>query len=301
MDRRQFLTSTAGPIALAGVALCLTDIAPRLRSQTVANRIGWCSSMLAAAPDGTGIETIELLKELGFDYVELPLTQLMALNDADFKVVARRLQATGLSCEVCNNFLPAGIRATGEDVNVNRNAEYVARALARAARLGASVVVCGSCGSRSLPAGFPREQAWDQMVDFLQSLDKPAADHGIVIAFEAINRSECNFLNLAAEGLRLVKQAGRNHVKLHVDAYHAALENENAGVLLEAGDYVRHVHVANADGRTFPKRANISGYRTFFDNLKRIGYRHRISIEAYSSDLRKDGPESLEFLRSLLA
>jgi D-psicose/D-tagatose/L-ribulose 3-epimerase len=300
MNRRRFLIGIASSVAMVGTRSLYAGTAPASILQTRGIKIGWCGSMLAAGPDGTGIETIELLKELGFEYIELPLTQMMALSDSDFSLIQGRIIAAGISCEVCNNFLPSTLRVTGTNVDTVKNAEYVEQALARAARLGVKVVVCGSCGSRNLPEGFPRERAWEQMVSFMQSLDKPAADNGITIAFESINRGECNFLNLAAEGLKLVKQVNREHVKLHVDAYHSTIEKENADVLLEARDYVRHIHLARAEGRTFPKASDADGYRVFFDNLKKINYRHRISIEAYSSDLRKDGLESLMCLRSLL-
>jgi D-psicose/D-tagatose/L-ribulose 3-epimerase len=307
MRRRQFMigmgssAAIAAIAAMAGAESLYAGVTGASNRPTGGIKFGWCGSMLAAGPDGTGIETIELLKEVGFDYVELPLSQMMVLSSTDFSAIEARLRAVGIPCEVCNNFLPASIRITGPKVDTAGNAKYVEQALVRAARLGVKVVVCGSCGSRSLAKGFPRVQAWEQMVSFMRSLDKPAADNGITIAFESINRGECNFLNLAAEGLELVKQVNRNQVKLHVDAYHWAVEKENAEVLLKANDFVRHIHLARAEGRTFPNASDAEGYRAFFHNLKKIDYRHRISIEAYSSDLKKDGLESLNFLRSLLA
>ena len=36
-------------------------------------KIGCCLNMVAEGPDGTGIEHIEKLAELGYDYVELPM------------------------------------------------------------------------------------------------------------------------------------------------------------------------------------------------------------------------------------
>ena len=51
-------------------------------------RIGCCSNMNASLPDGTGREFIERIKEVGFDYVELPLAQVGALSDKDFSSVS---------------------------------------------------------------------------------------------------------------------------------------------------------------------------------------------------------------------
>ena len=260
-------------------------------------RIGCCCSMIASGCDMTGIENVETLKQLGFDYIELPLAQMMSLSAADFSALESRVRAAGIRCEACNNFLPTTIKVTGPQVEPRQIAEYVEAALKRAAQLGVAIVVCGSGGSRNLPEGFSAAKAWDQMVDFLQSLDRPAAANGITIAIEAINRTETNFLNLAADGLKLAKQVNRENVKLLVDYYHWALEKEDTGVILEGGDYIRHVHLARPEGRAFPRASDPDDYAVFCDSLKKIDYRHRISVEAYTTDLKQDSSESLALLR----
>ena len=40
--------------------------------------------MVAGGPDGTGIEHIEKLAQLGYDYVELPTAQMMDLDEEAF-------------------------------------------------------------------------------------------------------------------------------------------------------------------------------------------------------------------------
>ena len=303
MDRRHALKSMTCSFAVLPIGI-LSDTASRAesRSRQARNvRIGCCCSMIASGPDMTGIETVEMLKQLGFDYIELPLAQMMSLSAADFSVLASRVRAAGIPCESCNNFLPPTIRITGPQVEPQKITDYVEAALKRAAQLGAAIVVCGSGGSRNLPQGFPVEKAWDQMVGFLQSLDRPAAANGLTIAIEAINRKETNFLNLAADGLKLAKIVSRENVKLLVDYYHLALEKENTGVVLEGGDYIRHVHLARPEGRAFPKASDPDDYGLFCDSLKEISYKQRISIEAYTTDLKRDASESLALLRKLLA
>jgi D-psicose/D-tagatose/L-ribulose 3-epimerase len=303
MDRRHLLKGITCSFAVLPIDIPSdAALGAGLRRQQARNvRIGCCCNMIASGPDMTGIETIDTLKQLGFDYIELPLAQMMSLSAADFSVLASRVRAAGIPCESCNNFLPATIRLTGPQVEPQKIADYVEAALRRAAQLGAAIVVCGSGGSRNLPKGFPTEKAWDQMVGFLQSLDRPAAANGITIAIEAINRRETNFLNLAADGLKLARQVNRDNVKLLVDYYHWALEKEDTGVVLEGGDSIRHVHLARPEGRAFPKASDPDDYAVFCDSLKEINYKHRISIEAYTTDLNRDGSESLALLRRLLA
>ena len=47
-------------------------------------KFGCCLNMVAEGPDGTGIEHIEKLAQLGYDYVELPTAQMMELDDEAF-------------------------------------------------------------------------------------------------------------------------------------------------------------------------------------------------------------------------
>ncbi len=303
MDRRRFLTGLAGVVAvlpaeLRGLRRCgaAAGMPP-----SACVRVGCCTNQFATETDLTGVDSIHTLKQVGFDYIELPLAPLMTLDASGFESFESRIKAAGIPCEACGNFLPPSVRIAGPGVEAQRIADYVEPALKRAARLGARVVVCGSPGSRNLPPDFPVEKAWEQMVGFLRSIDRLSGANGIIIAVEAINRGECNFLNLAADSVRLAKQVDRPNVKVVVDYYHLALEKESPDVILAGADYIQHIHIARGAGRAFPGRSDPDGYQPFFSNLKRIHYNHRVSLEARTSDLQKDGAESLALLRGLLA
>ena len=69
-------------------------------------RIGCCSNMNASLPDGTGREFIERIKEVGFDYVELPLAQVSALSDKDFSSLVSQVENADIPVEACNNCFP---------------------------------------------------------------------------------------------------------------------------------------------------------------------------------------------------
>lgn len=67
-------------------------------------RIGYCTNLIATQIDGTGSEWIEKGQENGFDYVELPLAQMVDLKDEEFSSLKERVGSSGLKCEACNNF-----------------------------------------------------------------------------------------------------------------------------------------------------------------------------------------------------
>ena len=98
-----------------------------------------------------------------------------------------------------------------------------------------------------------------------------AAEHGITIVIEPLNKKEANIVLNGAEGLKLAREIDRPSVQLLIDYYHMALENESPDILLEARDMIRHTHISTVPARTYPVAVE-PGYLPFFANLKAIGY-----------------------------
>jgi sugar phosphate isomerase/epimerase len=261
-------------------------------------RIGYCTNLIATQIDGTGSEWIEKGQENGFDYVELPLAQMVDLNDEEFSSLKEKVGSSGLKCEACNNFFPGSIRLTGNAVDYGKIEEYLDKALGGAAQLGVKVIVLGSPKSKNVPEGYPMDKAWSQLVELLRYIDPLVRTKGITIVIEPLNKGECNIINTAAEGLQLVKAVDRENIKLLVDYYHLVMEKEDPEIILRAGSYIKHVHFANPAGRVYPAE-KVDGYIRFMDLLKRIGYEGRISVEAYTKDFCHDAKRSVEILRQL--
>jgi len=261
-------------------------------------RIGYCTNLIATQIDGTGSEWIEKGKENGFDYVELPLAQMVDLNDKEFLPLKGKIGSSGLKCEACNNFFPASIRLTSNDVDYGKTEAYLDKALGRAAQLGVKVIVLGSPKSKNVPEGYPMDKAWSQLVELLRNIDPLVRTRGITVVIEPLNKMESNIINTAAEGLQLVKAVDRENIKLLIDYYHLVMERENPEIILDAGSYIKHIHFANPTGRVYPAE-KVDGYIRFMDLLKRIGYEGRISIEAYTKDFCHDAKRSVKLLRQL--
>lgn len=69
-------------------------------------KLGCCLNMLGDKNDAVGRRYIGTLKEAGYDYMELPLAQIMELSETSFSELAEEAEKTGLPCECCNNFFP---------------------------------------------------------------------------------------------------------------------------------------------------------------------------------------------------
>ena len=260
-------------------------------------KFGCCTSMVSTQKDGTGIEYIKTLKAAGYDYIELPLTQMMALTEEEFTLLKEQVQTSGIMCEACNNFFPAGIKITGNEVNPEKIDQYLQAAFGRALQLGVKVIVFGSSGARNVPSGFPMEKAREQFVEVLRRVNEIAEPHGIVIVVEPLNKSESNIINTVSEGFQLVKEVDRNNIKLLVDYYHMSKEFEDPRIMTEMGGAIQHIHFAKPEGRVFPNEADAEDYKTFFDCLHGMNYTGRVSIEALTDNFPMNVVKSLELLK----
>ena len=261
-------------------------------------KIGCCLNMNAKTGSKIGDESIPLFAKLGFDYIELPLAQVMDLGNNEFNELLCVIRNEGIAAEACNNFFPARVRLTGEDAKLENILEYARAAIDRAAAMGAGIIVLGSSAAKNIPAGFPRDKARDQLKELLPHLDVLVKPFGITITLEPLNSKESNFIVTAAEALSLARELYLDNVKILIDYYHLRMENENPSVILDAGPDLRHLHIACKDGRFFPKPDDGENYAEFFSSLKQINYNGMMSVEGYSNDLASEGAVSLELLRS---
>jgi sugar phosphate isomerase/epimerase len=250
-------------------------------------QVGWC----------IGLKDVLNAKAAGFEYVELGTTEIAALSDEAFEAAAASIKQSGLAVPVTNLFLPGTLKVTGPQIDIGQQMAYIRRAFDRLARLGTQIVVFGSGGARRFPDGFDKRDAFDQLVDFGKRIAPEARARGITVAIEPLRRQETNIINSAAEGLALVKAIDDPNFQLMIDFYHLASEQEDPGIVLDAKDYIRHLHMANPRGRVFPVRSDEFDYAPFFANLRKIGYNRRISVEASTKDLPADAPLAIALLR----
>jgi sugar phosphate isomerase/epimerase len=274
-------------------ASCLLALASSpIAGQAGKNQIGYC----------VGLKGLEVAKAAGFDYVELGTSEIAALSDADFEAAVAHVKAVGIPTPNANLFLPATLKITGaEAASVEEQMAYVKKAFARLNRLGVKILCFGSGGARRVPEGFPKDQAFAQLVAFGKRIAPEARAQGITIVIEPLRRQETNIINTAAEGFELVKAVNDPNFELLIDFYHLASENEDPKIIVEANDHLRHLHMANPQGRVFPLKWDEFDYAPFFAKLREIGYAGRLSIEGSSPDVPAQAPQTIDLMRRAFA
>lgn len=218
------------------------------------------------------------LAEIGFEYIELNLARLGKMSEEEFAKVKETIDASPIKAEAFNVMMPPGYALTGDAANIDEALEFLAVAYARAKQLGGQVVVFGSGGARRVPEGFPMDKAFDQLVDFLRRVSAMLPE-GMTIVVEPLNRGETNIIHSVQEAFELAKAVDRPNIRCLGDLYHMAMEKETMAGILAAGPCLAHTHIANPDGRVYPRPEDEFEYARFFEALKSVGYQGRMSIE----------------------
>jgi sugar phosphate isomerase/epimerase len=118
----------------------------------------------------------------------------------------------------------------------------------------------------------------------LRALGQAAAEAGVPIVVEPLNRYESYFCRRLADGARLIAEAGGGPgLGLLADFFHMNIEEADIPEALRtAGSLVRYVHVADSN-RLQPGRGHLDlvpGFRA----LKEIGYDGWIGLESGLTD-----------------
>jgi len=247
----------------------------------------------------TGLENIKFLEKAGFDYLEWSLNVVAAKSEIEFSSIKEILEASAIKCEVMNCFFPPGIKVVGPDINESFIMEYIEKALERSAQLDTKILVLGSGGQRSLPVNWDKKTGFEQFMRLLEFIGRESAQYGITIVLEPLNSKETNLVKSIKEGFLMVRDLDNPNVKLLADFYHMRMEKESMKAIEGTQGLLKHIHLANSNGRIFPRDIEEDEYAGFFKALKAINYDERISIEASTNNIEEDATKALILLKKL--
>ena len=244
----------------------------------------------------TPLENAAAVKAAGWEFVEESVQGLFQGLQASWAGLIRTTTCP-LSIPSANMLVPAVLKITGPEADLNRLKEYMTRVLERAAQTGTKMLVFGSGGARNVPDGFDRDKAKQQIIDFVKMFAPIAQKNGITVVAEPLNKGECNIINTVSEAMEYVKAVDHPNFKCLVDSYHLWLENEPVANVAENMSWIKHVHLADKDGRVAPGLSGTADYRPLFKALKAGKYEGMISVEALNFDIEKEGKGVLEFVK----
>ena len=86
---------------------------------------------------------------------------------------------------------------------------------------------------------------------------------------------------------------------LLADLYHMKMDNEGPESIVKYGKLIKHAHIAEKQDRAVPGTFN-EDFRPYFNALKKIRYKGKISIEARWKDFDTQIPVAIETIKTQL-
>lgn len=243
----------------------------------------------------TGVDNYAVVQHAGYTFLEEGVRGFLVPAEPDpvFAPILEKAKKSPLPVSACNSFLPGNMKSVGPNPANDEILRFAETAFKRARLAGVKIIVFGSGGSRSIPEGFSKEEATSQFVELCKKLAPLAATQGVVVVVEPLNRNECNFINSVAEGGKIVKAVNHRNIRLLADIYHMKMDGEGPENIIQYGKLLRHVHIAEKEGRSAPGTHG-EDFTAYFDALKQIGYKGAISIECKWEDMKKQAPVAFQ-------
>lgn len=223
------------------------------------------------------------IKEAGYDIVEVAVEDASLINWPELLLRTRDL---GLKITISGAFGPdRDISST--DASVRKNGlEYITDCVAIAAQMGSPVFggpVYSAVGKTRIvpPEQKKQERAW--CVENLREAAKVAADHGVTIGLEPLNRFETDMINTVDQALELLQETGSPHIKILLDTFHANIEEKNIPAAISKIGKDRLCHIqGNESDRGTPGTGHLDwpGIRAA---LADIGYTGAIVLETFGA------------------
>ena len=128
---------------------------------------------------------------------------------------------------------------------------------------------------------FDKQADWERSVTNVRKLADMAADRGVTLGMEVLNRFEGYLMNECAEGVAYVDAVDRPNVKLVLDTFHMNMEEDSFGDAIRlAGKRLGHVHVGEPNRRP-PHAGSRINWQEIGDALREIDYPGYIVMEPF--------------------
>ena len=235
-------------------------------------RIGCCF--------GTNLDCVAALRDAGFDYGEVNIARMMALEDSEYLAFYNRLEEIGLPIESGCVFLPGVMYVNRLQRDFAQNDDYLDRTDLRCHEVGLQTIVFGSGRARGIPEGLTAQDVFDDLVFFLTEHVLPrTGKYGMQIAIEPL--SEDCAIRTVHEALALAEAVGSDQVQALADIYHMVRVGDPIDAVCDAKGHLGHAHISRPRevGRTLPQHGDGYDPLPFVQRVVDTGC-PRLSIEA---------------------
>jgi D-psicose/D-tagatose/L-ribulose 3-epimerase len=242
-------------------------------------KIGMNMLLWTTSVDQSHYPILEDLKKTGYDGIEIPIGEVPEKN---YQVIAKMLQDLELESTAVTSLLEDGNPVSADPAIRQKAIEQMKWRIEMAAIMGVQVIGGPFHSAFASFSGQPptaEERKWSAEV--LRPVAEHAAQFGIILTPEALNRFECYLYNTLGDIAELIKEVDHPNLQMIYDTHHAHIEEKNMReVILRHRDVLAHVHISENDRGT-PGQGQVN-WKDVFKTLKEIKYDSWLTIEAFS-------------------
>ncbi|MCB9108081.1 MAG: sugar phosphate isomerase/epimerase [Anaerolineales bacterium] len=229
--------------------------------------------------------TAERMAEAGFDLIEFPIETIDGFDYAEAAAIARD---HGLGTSTCAAMGPDRDLIHPDEAIRDNGLAYIRHCIEAARTLGSSTLVgpiYSAVGRTWQATPDERSRDIDLLVRQLSKLAAYAADYGVTLCIEPLNRFETSFINTVEQAIEVIDRVDHPHCKLLLDTFHMNIEELSLGdAIRTAGPRVGHFHACE-NGRGAPGSGHVP-WDDVAQGLRDIDYNGAVVIESFTAEVK---------------
>jgi D-psicose/D-tagatose/L-ribulose 3-epimerase len=229
-------------------------------------------------------ENVDLLtkvKNMGYDIIEIAVEDK---NIIDWKLIKSIAQDLDLKITISGAFGEERDISSTEPAFRQLGKEYIIDCIKIAADTGSPIFggpLYSAVGKTRIVSEAQKRQERAWCVENLAEVSKIAADYGIVLGLEPLNRFETDMINTVDQALELVQEVGNPQLQIVLDTFHSNIEEKDipASIHKIGKELLCHVQ-GNESDRGTPGTGHLE-WEGIRDALVEIGYAGAVVIETF--------------------
>ena len=221
------------------------------------------------------------VRDFGFDVIELPIENA---GDWDPGRARELLDEVGLKATTAAVMTPERDLVSEDREVIESTQQYVRAAVDMAARAGARTLagpIYSPVGKTWPMDASERATTVRRLVENLRPVADYAAERGVTLAIEPLNRFETSFMNTAEQVMEVVDRVDSSALGVLLDTFHMNIEEHDpAAAIRLCSGHLAHFHACGCD-RGAPGSDQIP-WPKIVAALRDTGYEGPLVIESFT-------------------